>query len=327
MNADEYQSAAIDVATVPNNHVDDGEDTLPVTFVILTRDEERNLPGCLESLHGHSDDVHVLDSGSEDGTAAVATSYGVPVHFHSFESFGRQRNWAIDHIPHQYDWVFHLDADERLTKPLAEEIRRVLRGSPSAAGFYIPSKLLFRGQWLRRSGGYPNYQVRLFNRRRLRFEDHGHGQREKTDGHLGYLREPYLHDAFSKGLEVWLQKHAGYAKREAEKYTASTDAGIIGHLTHVFRWDPIARRRALKNLSFRLPCRSTLRFLDVFLLRGAFLDGRAGLAYAQMLAAYEAMISAHISVLRCDADAETESCGSDLGAFTDEPDSLPRNPR
>lgn len=272
---------------------------LPVTFVVLTKNEECNLSGCLDSILHLSDDIHVLDSGSTDATLTIAEWYGVPSYFHPFYGFGDQRNWAIDNIPHRYDWTFHLDADERMTDELAWEIHSRLDESRDESGFFVPSKLMFCGQWLRRAGSYPTYQVRLFHRQRLRFIDQGHGQREVTEGRVGYLTQPYIHEAFSKGLEEWLAKHSGYALHEAEHYLAHPGGGLISDIESLFSQDRIARRRAMKRLSFKLPFRSMLRFLDIVLIKRGFLDGRAGLAYARMLAAYEAMIAAHLAVLRC----------------------------
>ncbi len=272
---------------------------VPASVVILTQDEEANLADCLASLAGF-DDVHVLDSGSTDGTVAVARRHGVAVHHHPFEGFGRQRNWAIDHVPARHDWQLHLDADERLTPALVAEMAAVLKGAPEVGGYEVPSKLMFAGRWLRRAGQYPAYQVRLFHRGRLRFADHGHGQRELTDYPLGRLREPYLHYAFSKGLDHWFAKHAVYARREAELALGLGPAGSEkeGQRGSLFSRDATLRRRALKRLTARLPGRYFLRLAYLVLVRRAFLDGPAGVTYAHMLATYEAMIEVHLRLLR-----------------------------
>ena len=263
---------------------------MPVTVVVLTMNEEGSLPGCLASLDGVTDDVHVLDSGSTDGTVYVAREAGVPIHVNPFRGFGTQRNWAIDHIPHDHKWVFHLDADERFTPELADELRALLDSDPAEAGFHVPSRLMLGGRWLRYSGGFPTYQVRLFRPDRLRFRDYGHGQREVTDGMLGFLSEPYLHDAFAKGLDEWFAKHARYARAEADRAVGEKAVSAAD----LFSSDRVRRRRALKVLSYRLPGRPTLRFWETLLLRRGLLDGRAGWTYARMLAAYEAMTAVHL---------------------------------
>ena len=264
----------------------------PVTLVVLTLNEEDNLADCLASAAGF-EDVHVLDSGSTDRTAEVARTCGAAVHSHPFEGFGRQRNWAIDHVPARHDWQLHLDADERLTPELVAEIGDALKGEPGVGGYFVPSKLMFAGRWLRRAGQYPAYQVRLFHRGRLRFLDHGHGQREQTDYPLGRLRQPYLHLAFRKGLDHWFAKHAVYARREAEQALGEGSAD-----DSLFSRDGTARRRALKRLTARLPGRYFLRLAYLLLVRRAFLDGAAGVTYAHMLATYEAMVEVHLRLLR-----------------------------
>ncbi len=190
---------------------------VPVSVVILTRDEEPNIEACLLSCTW-CDDVHVVDSGSTDQTCQIAERLGAKVHHHPFTTFGEQRNWAIDHIEHKYEWVFHLDADERFTPELVAEIAAVIATAPPEAGFYVPHKLMFMGRWLRYAeGGYPIYQMRFFHRQRMRFRDYGHGQRESTSGRIGVLHRPYLHFNFSKGLDEWIDKHNRYSALEARE--------------------------------------------------------------------------------------------------------------
>jgi len=264
------------------------------SIVILTKDEAINIGACLQSCRA-CDDIHVLDSGSSDNTCDLAAAMGATVHRHAFESFARQRNWAIDNVPLRHDWVLHLDADERLTPALDAELRALVESRPQEAGFYVPSKLMFMGRWLRRTAG-PMYQVRFFDRRRLRFVDYGHGQREQTDGALGTVRAPYLHESFSKGLETWFEKHNRYSSAEA--------AQAIAALSEAMPWrdlmslDGIRRRRALKVLAYRLPLRAQLRWIYMALLRGGFLDGRAGLAYISLMTSYEQMTTSKIKWLR-----------------------------
>ena len=266
------------------------------SVVILTKNEEVNLPDCLACVRAHSDDVHLLDSGSTDDTVAIAERHGISVHVHPFTSFGQQRNWAIDNINHKHDWVFHLDADERFTRDLAEEIRQLLREDGGYAGFRVPSKLMLGSSWLKRSGEYPAYQVRLFHRDRLRFTDSGHGQKEVTDGRLGTLQQPYLHFAFRKGIDEWMEKHVRYAFQEALHYRKEKRSLGLD-LQNLFSRDPIERRRATKRLSFRLPARGTLRLIHLLLIKRGILDGQAGIAYARMKAIYESMIAVQIAAL------------------------------
>lgn len=258
---------------------------------------------CLESC-SWCDDVHVLDSGSRDATCAIARELGATVHVNPFESFGQQRNWAIDHVEVKHRWQFHLDADERFTPASVEEMVRRLGAVDGGAagngsvdgvvGYRNPSMLMFMDSWLKHAGGYPVYQVRLIDRERCRYEDHGHGQREKPDGEIGTMDQPYLHYNFSKGLDDWFEKHTRYAKLEAAQ--AMDELGLELRLGDLFDADATARRRALKRLSYRVPLRAVLVMLYQFFLKGGWRDGKAGRNYIRMRSIYEAMIGVRMSV-------------------------------
>lgn len=280
-----------------------GRPKVAVTIVVLTQDEEINLPECLRSVLAVTDDCHVLDSGSTDRTIEIAKQMGVTVHFNRFTGFGDQRNWAIDHIHHRYDWVLHLDADERLTDEFVDELTQIVRSVPDAAGFFVPNKMMFDKRWLRYSSGYPIYQVRLFHRHRLRFENRGHGQAEITSGKIGRMRQPYLHFAFSKGLEQWFVKHVRYAQAEAIA-AVMTRKPIISEVKTILCGPQVERRRACKRLSWRLPCRGLLRQFELLILRRGILDGRPGLTYARMMAVYETMTGVFITEVRSTASSE-----------------------
>lgn len=257
----------------------------PVTVVILTFNEQANLPDCLASCTW-CDDLHIVDSGSTDETVEIAKAHGAHVHFNPFQSFGQQRNWAIDHLPHKYDWVFHLDADERFTPELVDELRRVVEQRPNDAGFFVPHKLIFMGRWLRRAeGGYPVFQMRFFHKDRMRFRDWGHGQREDTAGRVGQLTRPYLHFNFSKGLEDWIEKHNRYSTLEArEMLNGSSHRG-----DKTLPANPrIQRRRFLKSKLWpRMPAAWLARFLWMYVFNRGFLDGLPGFHYCLLMSGYE----------------------------------------
>jgi glycosyltransferase involved in cell wall biosynthesis len=258
------------------------------SVLILTRNEEQNLPDCLASVKW-CDDIVVLDSLSTDRTAAVARGAGARVVERPFDDFAAQRNYALDKIPFRHPWVFHLDADERFTEPLQRECETVI-ATDRHSGFLVPSKLVFMDKWLRWSGMYPVYQMRLMKLGEIRFIQTGHGQREADAKRgVGKLREPYLHYNFSKGLDDWREKHDRYSTKEAEESLQERQKGQIGW-RDLWGTDSVARRRALKRLSMRLPCRPTLRFLYMYVFRLGFLDGRPGLLYCRLLATYEKMI-------------------------------------
>jgi hypothetical protein len=252
---------------------------IPCSVVVLTLNEERQIEACLDSVR-EFDDVHVLDSGSVDATRDLAAKHGAACTSNPFTSFGQQRNWAHDHLSLRYAWVLHLDADERVTPALAAEIRgAVARDSVELGGYMLAERTLLRGRWLRRSAQYPRYQARLVHRERMRFVDHGHGQRETSDLPFAKLQNPYDHLAFAQGLELWLRKHARYASQEAEQI-----------LTAMFSFNPVRRRRAIKRLAMRLPMRPALRMFHVLVVNRGVLDGRAGWEYALMMRVFQQMI-------------------------------------
>lgn len=275
-----------------------GRGTVPVSVVILTLNEEVNIAECLASC-AWSDDVHVLDSGSTDRTLEIARGLGAGLWQHPFASFGEQRNWAIENIPMRHEWIFHLDADERFTPELARAMGGLLARSPTEAGFHIPQKLMFMGRWLKRSAAYPTYQMRLFHRARMRFCDYGHGQRELTDGAVGTLNVPYLHYGFAKGLYDWFDKHNRYSSLEALQFANRVlGPGATLRVGDLFSADRVKRRRAWKDLGYRLPFRAQLRWFVTLFVLGGILEGRAGVTYAGLISTYERMTSLKLTLLR-----------------------------
>jgi hypothetical protein len=207
-----------------------------------------------------------------------------------FDSFGAQRNHAMDTCTFRYRWVFHLDADEVVTPELRDELCAIAAaGEPAYPVYRVPSRLMFMGAWLRHSGQYPSYQVRFGTAEALRFVDYGHGQREVQAPHeVGTLAAPLDHYNFSKGVNDWLARHLRYAQAEAQQARAVRGAPVPW--SALVSADGTRRRRALKQASYRMPFRPLVRFLYVYVVRRGFLDGAAGLHYATMIALYDYFI-------------------------------------
>lgn len=263
-------------------------------MVVLTWNEAANIDRCLASA-AFSDDLWVIDSGSQDDTVQRARTAGAHTLTRPFDSFAAQRNYAMQQTL-RHDWVLHLDADEVVTPELRAELEAIASSPPVRFPVYrLPSRLIFMGRWLRHAGMYPAYQVRFGRREALRFLDHGHGQREvQAPDQVGTLQAPLDHYNFSKGINDWFARHLRYALREAEEAARGTRTPWR-ELLHP---DPTQRRRALKALATRLPMRPTLRFAYTYLLRGGFLDGRAGYHYARLLGMYQYLIDRNLEELR-----------------------------
>ena len=262
---------------------------MQVSAVVLTFNEESNIGRCLAAL-AWCDDVVVVDSGSTDRTREICAEHGARIVENAFVDFATQRNFALESAPLKHDWVLHLDADEEAT-PAFRDAVLALVPAPDIFGYRVPSRTILFGQWLRRSGMYPAYQVRLGHREQCRFHEHGHGQRETlAPDQLGLLDVPYDHHAFSHGLAKWLVKHVGYARLEAD-VILRPDASAVS--VGAASGDATTRRRALKRAANRLPpiLRPVARFLYLAIGRGGLLDGPAGLCYCLMLSIYEAMIA------------------------------------
>ena len=267
----------------------------PVSVLLLTLNEEADLPKCLAAL-GWCRDVVVLDSCSTDRTCEIARAAGARVFVRRFDGFASQRNHALANIEFAHTWILHLDADEIVTDELVDSLRRVLTSGEYDA-YRLPSKTMFEGRWMRRSGMYPAYQVRLTRNGAFRFRQVGHGQKEDVPvSRVGTLDVPYLHFPFSKGLEDWYAKHNRYSTQEA-LLARETEGDLRFAWDALFASDSYQRRQALRRLSQRLPLRPLARFLYMYILRGGVLEGRSGLEYCLLLACYEFMISSKVRAL------------------------------
>lgn len=265
-----------------------------ISTVILTRNEEKDLPDCLQSL-SWCDDVHVLDSGSTDKTNELAVNAGAIVSVHPFESFGKQRNYALDNLKLKYDWILFLDADERVTPKFLEEIRRsVSEAGPSTAGFYCCWKMMLDGVWLKHCDNFPKWQFRLMKKGMARFTDFGHGQKEdQVQGDILYIREPYLHFGFSKGWHAWVDRHNRYSGQEAVERLNNRPP-----FKNMFDRHGSVRNPAIKSWMSHVPGWPLLRFIQAYIFNLGFLEGRPGFIYCVNMAYYEFLILIKMHELR-----------------------------
>jgi len=260
---------------------------MPVSIFIQTLNEEDNLPGCLDSV-SWSDDIVVLDSLSTDRTKAICEERGCRFFERAYGGRGPHQNWAMEHIDFRHKWVFYLDADERMTPELREEIERIAADpEETRVAFYCGRRNMFMGRWLKRAMP-PGHIMRFFQPPHIRFERLANPT-PIIDGEHGYLRNHFIHYNFSKGLTEWFERHNRYSSYEATETTRALRENPVRFGDFLAR-DRIRRRYALKNLSFRMPGRPLLKFLYMYFLKLGLLDGRAGLTYCTLQMIYEYQI-------------------------------------
>lgn len=258
------------------------------SIYILTHNEEIDIAACIESAM-LSDDIIVVDSCSSDRTLEIAYRYPVRVVEHPFESHGKQRSWMLESITTKYDWVYILEADERMTPELFAECEQVSQ-NPEYIAYYVAERVIFMNRWIRYSTQYPRYQLRFFKHGKVWFTDYGHTEREVYDGAVSYLKETYPHYTCSKGFSRWIEKHNRYSTDEAKETIAQLVNGKVEYKSLFFAKSEVERRRALKDLSLRLPARPIIRFIYMYFLLGGCLDGGAGFTWCMLQTFYEYLI-------------------------------------
>ena len=271
---------------------DPGPGSVPVSVVVLTRDEEPNIRQCLQSVLW-ARQVVVLDSGSIDNTVPIARSLGAEVIEQPWLGFSAQRELALHSPQIRYDWVYFVDADEWVSQQLASEIASCLQ-APSCAGFAHRLRLIFQGTWIRHCGWYRgSWVVRLVDRRYTKYDGSLVGERACIDGPIQRLRNDIV-DEDQKGLARWLHKHVRYAELEAERRSNSAPQRRLRALrsSRVTDTRPLIRV-IMKDLIFpSVPARPAALFLYMYVIRLGILDGIEGIRFCFYHAWYEATVTA-----------------------------------
>jgi glycosyltransferase involved in cell wall biosynthesis len=231
-----------------------------LTVTIITRDESANIAAALESVRW-ADEIVVVDSESTDGTPEIARRYTDKVFVRPWPGYAAQKNFAADQAGH--DWVLSIDADERVTPQLADEVRAVLGGEPKAAGYRIPRVTFHCGRWIRSTDWYPDHQLRLYDRRRGRWTGRHVHESVQVDGAVARLAGELQH----------------YAYRDLQHHVQTMD-----------RYTTLAARQMFEDgrrarwIDILITPRLT--FFRNYILRGGFRDGMAGLVISAMNAYY-----------------------------------------
>jgi Glycosyl transferase family 2 len=253
--------------------------SVPVTALILMKDEAVNIDRCIASL-GWCEQRLCIDSGSADGTVDIARSIGAEVIETSWRGFGAQREWALRHDLVRNEWVYFVDADEWVSTELAKEIGQVV-AVPEHTVYIQRLRLVFLGTWISRAGWYGNSWVaRLALRSDAICDGAGFGERivPKT-GSIGKIRNDIV-DEDLKGLATWIAKHARYVQLAATQR-------LNGRPAERPLTMPQARWILKQKIFPRVPCKPLALWVYMYVIRGGFLLGRAGFVFCTMHGFFE----------------------------------------
>lgn len=269
---------------------------MSISVLILTKNEQQDLPGCLQSV-SWCDDVHVYDSMSTDATVEIARQHGAKVTQRDYGDnklpFGGNeadhRNWGLQNIPFKHSWVFVIDADERMTPALLAAVRKAVGDPAGHVAFRAQRRDYFLGTWLKHVQTSP-YYIRLIRPEKLSYARLINPV-SIVDGLIGQVAGYLDHFPFSKGISHWVDRHNSYSTFEAQQIVENRKGRVDFSVGKAFlEKDFNERRFHQKELFYRLPLRPVVKFLLLYVGKRGFMDGRAGLTYAVLQSIYEYMI-------------------------------------
>jgi glycosyltransferase involved in cell wall biosynthesis len=260
-----------------------------ISVLILTKNEQQDLPGCLASV-AWCDDIHVFDSYSDDATLAIAKDAGAIITQRIFDNWSAHQNWGLANINFKYEWVLYIDADERVSDTLKNSILDLSLNDCSNVAYEIQRRdFASNGRWLKHAQMSPFY-LRFFRPEKMRYERLVNPL-SIPDGTVGQLSGFLDHYPFSKGFKYWLQRHLGYADMEALTRFKDIDDGVRFSLKKaIFNADFTEKRYHQKGIFYSLPGRPLIKWCYMIFIKKSFLDGSAGITYATLQSIYEYFI-------------------------------------
>jgi glycosyltransferase involved in cell wall biosynthesis len=274
---------------------------LPVTVIVAVRNEAKNIRECLLSV-SRMDQVFVVDSASTDETCEIAESLGATVVQFAYDGgWPKKRNWALQQLPIRNAWVLILDGDERVDDELFQQIRAAIQRE-DVNGYYLRWKFIFLGRWMKHCWRH-GWMLRLFRHGTAEYEDLGlrseggwdaevHENIVLREGLAERLSAWLVHDT-SEDLTYWIRKQNEFSLWNAVRRSKQLADGLPS-LRGLFSSDPVKKRKALKALFLRLPCKPTLMFLWLYVFRLGILDGREGYVFCRLRAIHEFNIGAKV---------------------------------
>lgn len=237
-----------------------------ITVIILTKNEGKNIKASVTSAKLIADRIIVVDSGSDDDTVNIAKELGADTFYHEWCGHANQFNWALDNCNIQTEWVFRLDADERITEELAKEIKQKMNYSECVDGYEMRWRVYFMGKWIRHGGTHKPYFLRMFRYGKGRVENKLMDEHILVDGQVEKLSGDLIHYDY-KGLDAWLNKHIWYSQLELQMY--ETQQEITGGNIN---------QKKKRGFYYKLPMFLRARIYYWYRYYGqlGFLDGREG---------------------------------------------------
>jgi len=229
-----------------------------ISATIITLNEEGNITDCLKSV-SWADEIIVSDSGSVDRTVEICRDAGAKVFTDAWLGFGAQKNLCASRARNR--WVFNIDADERVSPGLRDEIAGC--DFEKYDGFFVPRKNHFAGRWVRRGGWYPDYNLRLYNKEAGGFGDRAVHEAVRVKGHCARLSNPLVHYTYT-GVDDYLRRMERYSTLAAKEMNkAGKNASVVD-----------------------IALRPAFTFFKMYVLKLGFLDGATGMTLARLYAAY-----------------------------------------
>ena len=266
-----------------------------ITAIILTKNEEKNIARCINSIKGLADRIVVVDSGSTDATRSISEELGAEVYNHvPFENHGKQFNWAVDNIEVPSTWIYRIDADEVVTPELAQEIITECKAhkKDNVNAFEMRFKVYFLGKFLKYGGAYPFCKINIFKKGKARFNERPLGDNvELLEGTYIQLRNDCLHYDF-KDISSYVNKHDWYANLEVVSYMNDLDSQEANLSKAAVR-----RKKIRTGVYYKLPMfiRAKFYYWYIYYILLGFLDGKAGYVHAFLQAYwYRVLVDAKI---------------------------------
>ncbi|ELC8389848.1 glycosyltransferase family 2 protein [Clostridium perfringens] len=250
-----------------------------ITVIILTKNEEKNIKKCINSVKSFAKRIVVVDSYSEDNTKKICLENNIDFYENTFINHSKQFNWALENTSISTEWVMKVDADEEISKELQSEIQeRLDRLDSNISGIEIKMKLIFMGRWIKHGGVYPIYFVRIFRFRNAVMEEREMDEHIKIEqGNIIRFKYPFIHDD-KKTLSDFINKHNWYSNKEISIYEESLnkfndeiESKLFGTQAERKRW---IKKYIFKNVPLFL--RAKVYYIYRYYFRFGFLDGKEG---------------------------------------------------